>query len=308
MSYRADHLSRGVIQSLVAVLGSLYFVLGFVSSEEPTKGRFAFGAIADCQYCAEPGNGLRKYALSVDKLKGCVSDFNTMDLEYVVHLGDFIDKDWESFDVVNPIYEQLSMPSYHVLGNHDFSVADDLKSKVPEKLGMPSTYYDFVVKGWRFVVLDGNDVSFHAYPAESDAYAEAEAYYNREQIRSPKWNGAVGSKQLEWLREVLNSSEENDEPVILFCHFPVYPENNHNLWNAGEVIALLEEYSCVKAYVNGHNHKGHYGEKNGIHYVTLKGMVDTERTAYAVIRVGEKRIQIKGFGREENRLLDIRAR
>ena len=94
---------------------------GCVHSKEKHKAEFAFGAIADCQYCADPGRGARKYALSEDKLTKCVTHLNTMDLEYVVHLGDFIDRDFKSFDVVGPIYKKLKMPKYHVLGNHDFS-------------------------------------------------------------------------------------------------------------------------------------------------------------------------------------------
>ena len=40
--------------------------------------------------------------------------------------------------------------------------------------------------------------------------------------------------------------------------------------------------------------------------MTLKGMVDTKQTSYAVIRVDENRIQITGYGREEDRIMLIR--
>ena len=59
-----------------------------------------FGAIADCQYCNEKSKGIRKYALSKQKLSKCVDHLNTMDLAFVVHLGDFIDRDFKSFDEV----------------------------------------------------------------------------------------------------------------------------------------------------------------------------------------------------------------
>jgi predicted phosphodiesterase len=274
-------------------------------SVAPTRVGYEFGAIADCQYCDIQSTGLRRYALSKEKLANCVTDFNTMDLAFVTHLGDFIDRDFASFDVVNPIFAKLKAPKVHVLGNHDFSVADHLKKDVPAKLGMPSKYYDFEEGGWRYVILDGNDVSFHAYP-EGSAEAQAAAdYYENNQIKSPQWNGAIGAPQLAWLKTVLEKAQGNKEAVILFCHFPVYPQNAHNLWNADEVMALLESYSCVKAYINGHNHHGNYGKKGGIHYVTLKGMVDTETNSYAVIRVDDERIDITGYGREENRSLPI---
>mgnify|MGYP000852609475 FL=1 len=264
-----------------------------------------FGAIADCQYCDGNSRGDRMYALSKQKLADCVADFNTMDLAFVTHLGDFIERDFKNFDVLNPIFDQLTMPKVHVLGNHDFSVADHLKKDVPAKLGMPAKYYDYEVKGWRYVVLDGNDVSFHAYPDGSAEAKHASEYYIENKISSSKWNGAIGAPQLAWLKTVLEQAQENQQAVILFCHFPVYPQNGHNLWNADEVMTLLESYPCVKAYINGHNHRGNYGKKGGIHYVTLKGMVETETNSYAVIKVSDDTIDIVGYGREKSRSLPI---
>lgn len=264
---------------------------------------FSFGLIADCQYCQVEGTGTRKYSLSDTKLKSCVEHLNTMDLAYTIHLGDFIDRDWESFQVVNPIYQQLKMPGYHVLGNHDFSVADHRKSEVREHMGMPANYYDFKVNDWRFIVLDGNDISFHAYPTESKQYQFARDYYEQNKIDSPKWNGAIGEQQITWLKQTLKKASNKGEKVALFCHFPVYPANVHNLWNAAEIIDILESYPVVKAYINGHNHEGNYGWKNGIHYLTLKGMVDTEESSYGVVQVLKDRFELLGFGRENNRTL-----
>ena len=111
---------------------------------------------------------------------------------------------------------------------------------------------------------------------------------------------------MEWLRGVLQRAESEKEKVMLFCHFPVYPADPHNLWNAQEVIKLLEGFSCVKAYVNGHNHKGKYGIKNGIHYLTCKGMVETDQSAYSIIRVYPEHLKIEGYGRESNQTLPLR--
>ncbi|MDD7985397.1 metallophosphoesterase [Lentisphaera marina] len=264
-----------------------------------------FGAIADCQYCNQKSKGVRKYTLSKQKLTECVDHLNTMDLDFVVHLGDFIDKDFKSFDEVLPIYNKLQSPHHQVLGNHDFDVADELKKDVPSKMGMPAKYYDFKKHNWRFIILDGNDLSFHAYPKESAQYKEAEVYYKTNKIKSPKWNGAIGPVQISWIESLLKEAQSHDEKVILFCHFPVYPQDPHNLWNSAEIITLLEKYSCVKAYINGHNHKGNYALKNGVHYLTLKGMVDTEENSYATLLLNNQSISVQGYGREKNRSLSI---
>lgn len=291
-------LLRTTLSALLIALAALPAL-----ATEPTP--FTFGAIADCQYCDQDTGGVRFYRDSPAKLQAAVEHLNTLDLEFTVHLGDFIDKDWESFDVVGPIYKQLKMPAYHVLGNHDYSVADDKKADVHRRLGMPARYYDYMVHGWRFVALDGNDVSFHAYPKGSPEYAAAEQYYVDNKIESPKWNGAIGVAQLEWLRGVLDEATARGESVVLMAHFPVYPENVHNLWNADDILALIDEYPAVKAYINGHNHAGNYGERNGVHFVTFKGMVDTEENSYATVTVTPDELQITGFGRQEDQTLTI---
>ncbi len=297
--------------SYSSLLFFIFFVLQisnicFAQDNKESKIDFSFGVIADCQYCNVVGSGERKYTLSPQKLSKCVNHFNDMDLGFVVHLGDFIDRDFSSFDVVGPIYKQLKMPKYHVLGNHDFSVSDNLKKDVPAKMGLSKKYYDFNLNGWRFIVLDGNDISFHAYPKNSNEHKIASEYYEKHQISSPKWNGAIGPDQINWLKSVLHNAEQKGESVVLFCHFPIFPENVHNLWNAPEIIEIINQYSCVKAYMNGHNHAGNYGIKEGVHYVTFKGMVDTKQNSYASVEVLKDQLQVTGFGREENRKLKIR--
>lgn len=169
----------------IALLAMLPMSMFSAVDSYDTTADYTFGAIADCQYCDVKSTGLRRYALSKGKLADCVADFNTMDLAFVTHLGDFIDRDFASFDVVNPIFAKLKAPKVHVLGNHDFSVADHLKKDVPAKLGMPSKYYDFEEGGWRYVILDGNDVSFHAYAKGSAEVQAAADYYEKTKSSHP---------------------------------------------------------------------------------------------------------------------------
>ena len=145
-----------------------------------------------------------------------------------------------SFDRVLPIYRSLKSRGYHVLGNHDFSVADDQKTEVLGRLGLERSYYDFAFRGWRFVVLDGNDLSVHATKPGSASRDAAVAIRKRLQARGAAnahdWNGALGPKQMAWLEDRLVAADRAGERLVLFCPFPVFPANAHNLWNDRAVL------------------------------------------------------------------------
>ncbi len=290
---------------LVAVLS--LFPIKVAQAEAPTEALFRFGAIADCQY-DDRSSDRRKYDLSPDKLRACIEDFNGQDLTHIVHLGDFIDRDWDSYDVVLPIAAMSRAPFRHVLGNHDFEVAESFKPQVPARLGLSSRYYDFTVGTWRFLVLDTNDLSLYAHPQDSPAHARSLAYHRRFASDQPTYNGGIGPEQLAWIEAKLQAADEAGESVVLHSHHPVYPIEAHAAWNALEIVALLERHPSVVAYINGHRHDGAYAFKGGIHYLTLKGMVDTTETAYATISVFADRLEVRGGGRQDDYWLQIPAR
>ncbi len=280
-------------------------LLAMTSCQSP-RHEILFGAIADCQYANQPDGGQRYYRQADDKLRQAVTELNRHPLDFVVHLGDFIDQGRASFDVVDPIFASLSSPGRHVLGNHDYSVADEWKSRVPELLGLTENYYTWSLHDWRFIVLDGNDISFYAQPQGTPGYQQAEDYYQDHQLDAPRWNGAAGAEQLGWLEQQLRAAAAERAKVIVMCHFPVHPQGVHELWNAAELRRILVEHRCVKLYLNGHNHAGAYGAVEGLHFVTLKGMVDTHDNSFAIVRIHQDQILIEGFGRESDRVLAIR--
>ncbi len=82
------------------------------------------------------------------------------------------------------------------------------------------------------------------------------------------------------------------------------PENIHNLLNYNDILTVLKRYNNIISWFNGHNHSGNYGNVNQIHFVTFKGMVETENTnSFSEVEVYKNKIWIKGFGREKNQIL-----
>lgn len=273
---------------------------------------FRFGVIADPQYAAlEPNLELDRYpAKSLAKLQEAIAEFNRHDLAFVVTLGDIIDRHWESFDDILPVYETLRHERYFLLGNHDFAVAPEHLTKVAHRVGLSSTYYDFAHAGYRFIALDGNEVSLFAPPEgdprRDEAKALMKALNDAGALNSHRWNGAVSDTQHAWLAAKLNEAKGAGEKVVVMNHYPVFPENSHNALDSERMLALLAEHDHVVAYLNGHNHAGNFGLVGGTYFINFKGMVDTEDSnAYAIVAVYEDRLEIAGFGREESRVLSL---
>ncbi|MCW8833837.1 MAG: metallophosphoesterase, partial [Colwellia sp.] len=166
------------------------------ANEPPAE--LSIGIIADCQYHHREHKRERYYNLSATKLEQAVHALNEHSIDWSIHLGDFIDKDYQSYQTLLPIWQMLKAPGYHVLGNHDFSVAEELKLTIPDVLNMPARYYDVSKNNWRFVIIDGNDLSLYAYPKQSEKHLASKRAFQAYQEKSPadkelhSYNGAIG--------------------------------------------------------------------------------------------------------------------
>lgn len=271
---------------------------------------FSFGLVADPQYASLERHPTleRFYSASLGKLDEAVATFNVADLAFVMTLGDIIDRGWEHYDAVLSAYGGLEAPALFLPGNHDFAVAPERLGDVHGRLGMPAPYHHFAVAGMRFVVLDGNVESLFAVPPDDprqETYGDRLAAMKVEgAINAHIWNGGIGRDQLDWLEAVMDGAEAGGEGVVVFLHYPLYPRNEHNLWDCEAVVELLTRYPCFRAAFSGHNHDGNYSAIGGRHFVNLKGMVETPDTnAFAIVDVYPDRLALNGFGREQSRVL-----
>lgn len=266
---------------------------------------FQLGIIADCQYADKADKGVLFYRSCPAKLSEAITHLNTKPLQAIVQLGDLIDEDYQSFTPLIPILQQSKAPLYHVLGNHEYSVADQYKMDVVNLLSMPARYYSFVIADWRFIVLDGTDVSYYGWPEQSHEHQQNMQLIKAQYPEGKPWNGAIGKAQLAWLSKELSSADQKGHKVAILNHFALYPLDHHVLWNQHEVMTLISAHPSVKVWFNGHNHKGDYARYNGIHFVTFKGMLDTADTAYSIATFEQNHIEIQGIGRQPSLLLSL---
>ena len=313
-------MNRRRLLGLTVAAAVVFLGLGIMlhAGEAPPAAKpiLTFGVVTDVQYADIPTQGKRHYRESIPKLEGCVADFNKMKPEFVIHIGDTVNEGLANYDPVMSLFEKLSMPRYMVLGNHDVSVEVDSKAKILARLGLDKLgggkgYYDFARAGWRFVVLNGNEISIVGNAPGSPERKAADAFVADLKKKGAKntgmYNGAVGPQQLAWMKETLAKADVAGERAIVICHFPVYPPGGSNLWNDSEVLGVLEAHKCVAAFFCGHVHGGGYAQKGSLHFVTFKGMVEADPTAYALVEVFPDMLKVTGFGAEKSRELKFNA-
>ena len=93
---------------------------------------------------------------------------------------------------------------------------------------------------------------------------------------------------------------------VLYCilagHQPIYEPSSLPLglmWNFPDVLAVINRYSCVVAYISGHDHDGGYAiDDHGIHHITMKAIVETPSgsRSHATAYVYEDRIEVNNIG------------
>lgn len=252
--------------------------------EEAKPGRLpAFGVVADIQYGDKDGSASRDYRGSLERLGRCVAELNRQKLDFVIQLGDMIDgyptnaaASLADLDKVLPVFNRLAAPKYHAVGNHCLSAGTNA---LAQRLGLASFYYTFTVpaaKGWRFVVLDGNDAGY----------------------------GIVSERQLAWFQSTLGQAQQAGEKVICFCHFPLLKTaaEHHRMAKPEAVVKLLDAHTCVAAWIAGHEHAGGYARQRHVHHLTMRGLVEAPgSTAFARFELAGDRIRETGFGNEPGR-------
>lgn len=268
------------------------------------KPLFTFGLIADVQYADISSAGNRFYNSSLEKLESAVSEFRDNSVNFIVNLGDLIEKDYESYKPVLAVLNSSGVKTYHITGNHDYSVDPGYLTRLPVIIEAREGYYSIIYKKYRLIFLNGNEISTYA-DADKMNRRQASDYIEKLRkkgaINAIDWNGGIGRKQIEWITAQLDQAADNSEKVILLCHFPLAPDNIHNLLNYKEIRDIMSKYNNIIAWFSGHNHEGSYTIDNKVHFVTFKGMVETKKSnSFAIIETYSDRILVRGYGRQNS--------
>ncbi len=210
-------------------------------------------------------------------LRSCLENCSNNRVDFLLQLGDLIkgseEHNQDELLQANAILKEFTGTIHHVIGNHCLAVQ---RKQLLNALGLQAPSYSFTAKGFRFIVLDGMDVSIQ-YEPETPEDRQTLAYFLA-QPEKHNYCGAVGLRQKIWLKNELDSAERGDEKVMMICHFPLLPETTDSkhglLWNHQEIVDILASYTAVKACLSGHYHYGGYALQNGIHFVVLPAFIN----------------------------------
>ena len=252
------------------------------------KNSITMGMFADAHYADRAMKINRYYRESLEKVGQAVKEFNLTKPDFIIELGDFVDKgdsvaeELSYLEGIESEYAKFEGERHYVLGNHD--VATFSKEQFISNCGARQNYYSFDKGDFHLIILDA-------------CYNEDESDYKAGNFN---WTESyIPSIEREWLKTDLEATEKK---IIVFLHQRLDDEKDpHGVKNAPEVRELLEGSGQVLAVFQGHYHRGDYDSINGIHYYTLPALVEgsgLENNAYAVVQIKtDGYININGSGK-----------
>ncbi|MDH4239140.1 MAG: metallophosphoesterase [Phycisphaerae bacterium] len=245
------------------------------------QGTARFGIVTDSHYADADTVGSRYYRHSLDKLTECAELMNDQKVDFLVELGDFKDQNNPPVEqktitylrAVEKVFQNFKGPTYHVLGNHDMdSISKEqfLTNVENTSIAPSKSYYSFDFNGAHFVVLDAN------YKAGGTDYDHGNF----------DWTDAnIPPAELNWLRQDLAAARG---PTIVFIHQLLDGTGSVYVNNAADIRQILGQSGNILAVFQGHHHEGSYSYIEGIHYYTLKAMVEgpgQENNSYAIVEI-----------------------
>ena len=284
---RRDFLTVGSITVLCFATSTL----GCAEKIMNGNYNFSFGIITDLHYAEKEMQINRYYRESDEKLRECIETFNSLQPDFIIELGDFVDsgdRDTELgyFQTINTIFKEFDGDRYYVIGNHDLSTFS--KEEFIRFSGSSDTHFSFDHEDCHFVVLDAN-------------FKRDGSDYNAGNF---DWMETfIPESQLKWLKNDFEQAKEKQ--TIVFVHQNLNDENSpYGVKNAPEVRKILESAGNVLAVFQGHDHSGGYAVINGIHYVTFRAAVEgssLKNNAFAVVYMsGKGNIRVKGYKKQRS--------
>ena len=207
-------------------------------------------------------NKLVRYAIPLlDILSEKARDEHGADM--CVNLGDIIqdtqdhDKDLEALRFMFGKLENMGVPCYSILGNHDLKMMSST-SEVEAVMGYERSTYSFDRDGYHLVFLT-TEVRPELGLARGGCY---KTQY-------------LSNRDIAWLSEDLKN---NELPCIIFTHFPLAEDESRDdecmfMKNRAEVKNIIKNDKNLLAVFSGHQHTTKTIVEDGVSYYLLGSLI-----------------------------------
>lgn len=271
-------------QGALVLTGAACFPFTSVRADEEST-MLRIGMMTDMHYADKDPAGTRYYRETLAKLAEASQKLGPMKLDFLVELGDFIDAadsvatEQTYLKTIAKPFAEICDDRHYVLGNHcvDTLTKEEFLGGVEQE----KSYYSFDRGGVHFVVLDA-------------CFTSNGTPYGRKNFT---WTDAnIPPEELEWLAADLKGT---DKKTIVFAHQRLDIAGNHAVKNASAVRQIFQDAGNVWAVFQGHSHANDYHEVSGIHYCTMRAMVEKSGAAnngFSLVEVDPRGVlKINGF-------------
>lgn len=210
---------------------------------------------------------------------------------FIVDMGDRVssrsaESDRSYMESLQEHFNQMAAPVYHITGNHDIHFLSRAENE--RITGRPAESWSLNQQGYHFVFWNPH-------------------------VSKDGIGLRIRDDDLIWLKRDL---AEHRLPTILFSHAPLYHDANPEAAPHGKISirfhhaesekirAILEESGQVRLCMNGHLHRNHHTEINGIHYIAQQSLTQTYKKEYRVptrawswLEIDEDQITVKLQGK-----------
>ena len=162
----------------------------------------------------------------------------------IIELGDFV-HGVRMFPEIIEKANEAPLPFYHSIGNHETDNA--YLEEVLEAYKMPSNYYYFDLKGFRFIDIDTN------YYAHDGGFTH---FQFRNYFDFPNSRETLPPEQIEWMEDAIQTAPG---PCILISHASLEQQTNGAVRNHKEIMEIIRRANAngrkVMMSLNGHHHR-----------------------------------------------------
>ena len=267
---------KEVINLLSVILLAGVMLLG-LKVYSASESNLTFAQISDAHFStAKTNTSYRLTAESRELLQDAIVQVNeTPGVDFVMFTGDLVNTSYHKELMAFLSYaNQLNVPWYAVLGNHDICVGGFLSKKVywdilnshNKNFNFSRTYYSFSPKkGYMVIGLD---------PVIDTRITS---------------NGEISKEQLKWLDKQLLRSK--NDIVLIFMHHPLVEplhSESHRILNSDEVLKVITKYKNPIAVFSGHYHTTKITQIGNILHVSTPALVSYPN-AFRIIKINKQK-------------------